>query len=85
MFVLPQYWDEMALGVEQSMTIVGMLWQGSNKVVSLRQLGMEGGGPEFGLTMSRIIGRWLTSGELKQDPWKGGWLDGLDGLDRAER
>ena len=85
--VLPFSRDDTSDHIEQSMTMARSLWrdlsQGKVRGKTAKgKLGMGPNGKEFGLVMSKLIGRWLNEGKLKAHPHEV-ILGGLLGVEEA--
>ena len=79
---LPQKLPNIPSGIEQTTTMAGALWEGfKGERAPGGKVGIEGSGRDFGLAMSRLVGRWLQEGRLKAHPWVEveGALGGVEG------
>ena len=79
---LPQKLPNIPSGIEQTTTMAGALWEGfKGERAPGGKVGIEGSGRDFGLAMSRLVGRWLLDGRLKAHPWllAEGGSEGVEG------
>ena len=67
--VLPFHVDEIPKNIEQTTTMAGVLWDGFENKAQTGKMEIGARRKDFAYSISRFIGRWLNSGELKPHPY----------------